>query len=153
MTSRPEGRVWEFYWFLKKKKPVSWDLTLDGASWDSAGPVVVYGMRRAFVRSLSWDLSLGEASWFLSLGEANPVEATGCTCIYWVRWNRQLSKNCVSLFPCLKPKPKKVNKRFVPEQKKVVSVSGFSCICTFYVSVYFTHPHICIMAIQQIDID
>ena len=34
---------------------------------------------------------------------------------------------------------KKVNKHFVPELKKVVSVSGFLCMWTFYVSVYFTY--------------
>ena len=32
---------------------------------------------------------------------------------------------------------KKVSKRFVPEQRKVVSVSGFLCIWTFYISVFW----------------
>ena len=35
-----------------------------------------------------------------------------------------------------KLKVKKVNKRFVPELKKVVSVSGFLCLWVFCISVY-----------------
>ena len=54
----------------------------------------------------------------------------------WCR-NSQHSKNCVSLSPHvekLKVK-KKVNKRFVPELKKVVSVSGFR------MHMYIVHTH------------
>ena len=53
MTSCPGARVWEFWWFLKKA--VSWDLTLDKASWflslGKASPVGAYRMRRTFVGS------------------------------------------------------------------------------------------------------
>ena len=47
-----------------------------------------------------------------------------------------------------KLKVKKINKRFVPELKKVVNVSGFLCKWTFYISVYL---YCCIMAIQHLD--
>ena len=50
---------------------------------------------------------------------------------------------CVSLSPRIENlKVKKVIKSFVPELKKVVCVSGFLCMWTFYVSVYFTYPYI-----------
>ena len=62
--------------------------------------------------------------------------------------NSQHSKNCISLSSCQKTKSQKVNKRFVPELKKVVSVSGFLCMWTFYVSVYL-YSCICITAMQQ----
>ena len=49
----------------------------------------------------------------------------------------------VSLSPRVKkPKLKEGNKSFVPELKKVVSISGFLCIWTFYRSVYSTYPYI-----------
>ena len=44
-----------------------------------------------------------------------------------------------------KPKSQEGNKSFVPELKKVVSVSsvlGFLCIRTFHVSVYFTYSYL-----------
>ena len=106
---------------------MSWDLSLGESSWDSdlgeTSPVVVYGMRRAFVRSVSWDLNLGKGS---SAGELTEGRCR----------NSQHCKNCVSLSSCRKTKSQKVNKRFIPELKKVVSVSGFLCMWTFYVSVY-----------------
>ena len=104
------------------EKAVSWDLTLDEASWDSdlGESSWVYGICRAFVGSVSWDLKLDEASPVCSLRDAPRV----C----WIKWNGHHSKNCVSLSSCRKTKSQEVNKRFVPERKKVVSVSGFLCI-------------------------
>ena len=43
--------------------------------------------------------------------------------------NSQHSKNCVSLSSCRKPKSQDGNKRFVPEQQRVVSVSVFPHAC------------------------
>ena len=51
-----------------------------------------------------------------------------------IRWNSQHSKNSVSLSSCWKPKSQGGNKSFVPELPRVVSVSGFLCMWTFYVS-------------------
>ena len=55
-------------------------------------------------KTVSWDLNLDEASWFLDLGEASPVGSTRCAARCGVRWNRQHSKNSVSLSSCWKPK-------------------------------------------------
>ena len=38
-----------------------------------------------------------------------------------------------------KPKSQEGNKSFVPDLPRIVSVSGFLCIWTFYISVYFTY--------------
>ena len=46
------------------EKDLSWDSDLGESSW-------VYGMRRAFVGSVSWDLTLDEASWDPKLGEVS----------------------------------------------------------------------------------
>ena len=48
--------------------------------------------------------------------------------------NSQHNKNCVSLSSCWKTKSKKVNKRFVPELKKVASVFRY-----FHASEHFTY--------------
>ena len=127
-----------------KKNPVSWDLKLDEASWfldlGEASPVMDCGVP-AFVGSVSWDLKLDEVSWFLDLGEASPVMDYGIPARCWVRWKSQHNKNCFSLSSCRKPKSQEGSKGFVSELKKVVSVSGFLCICmgTFYVSEYLTY--------------
>ena len=110
MKSCPEAMGWEF-WFLKKA--VSWDLTLDKAS---------------------WDLNLGEASWFLSLGKASPVGAYGMHRAFVGSDGTVSIVKIVSLSLSLWQKPKSQgNKSFVPELKKVVSVSGFLCICICYI--------------------
>ena len=108
MTSWPEVMSWEFWWFWKA---VSWDSTLG---------------------EVSWDLTLGEASWdILTLGWAASWGLTEGGCRH-----SQHSKNYVCLSLCRKTKSKKkVNKRFIPELKKVVSDSGFLCIWTFYIFV------------------
>ena len=50
-------------WHPDCKSEASWDLSLGEASWNldlgEASPVVVYGMRRAFVGSVSWDSDSG----------------------------------------------------------------------------------------------
>ena len=84
----------------------------------------------------------GRSELIWDLGEASRVIDYGMPARCWVRWNSQHSRNCVSLSPRIeKPKSQEGNKSFVPEQPTVVSVSsvsGFLCICTFHVSVYFT---------------
>ena len=83
----------------------------------------------------------GRSESILSLGEAR-VGFTRCAVRGGVRWNSQYSKNCVSLSSCWKPKSQEGNKSFVPELKKVVSVSGFRCIRTFHESVYCTYSYL-----------
>ena len=51
-------------------------------------------------KTLSWDLRLDETSWLLDLGEASPVMDYGMPVRFWVRWNSQHSRNCVSLSSC-----------------------------------------------------
>ena len=94
---------------------VSWDLTLGEAS-----PAGGYEMRGAFVGSVSWDLTQGLAT----------QQGVGCgRC-----GNCQHSKNCVSLSSFRKTKTQEVNKCFVPELLRVVSVSGFPCTRIYYTS-------------------
>ena len=54
--------------------------------------------------------------------------------------NSQHSKNCVSLSSCRKTKSQEVNKRFVPEQRRIVSVSYFPA---------FVYLYSCITTIQH----
>ena len=75
------------------------------------------------IKTTCWDLN-----------EASPIGSTRCAARGGVRWNSQHSKNCVSLSLCWKPKSQEGNKSFVPELKKVVSVSGFP--------VYISHIRI-----------
>ena len=85
MTSCPEARGGEFWWFLKKA--VSWDLSLGEIGWDSdlgeASPVVVYGMRCAFVGSVSWDSDSGPrvqlGSWLK--GDVGTVSVVKIVCL------------------------------------------------------------------------
>ena len=60
---------------------VSWDLNLGEAS-----PAEGYGMRGAFVRSVSWDFDSEpgslEVSWDLNLGEASPAGGYGMRCTF-----------------------------------------------------------------------
>ena len=138
MMSSPEAMCWEFWWLLKKA--VSWDLSLDEASWflnlGEASPVCGRRDERTFVGSVSWDSDFGPR---IQLGSwlKNDVETVSIVKI-------------VSLSPRvgkLKVKKKKVNKRFVPEQRKSLVFRVFR---DFY--EHFTYPyisHIRIMAIQQ----
>ena len=48
----------------------------------------------------------------------------------------------LSLSSCRKSKSQEGNRSFVPEQPRVVSVSGFLCMWTFYISVYFMYSYI-----------
>ena len=76
----------------------------------------------------------GRCDLLFDLGEASPVGSTGCAAHCWVSWNSYHIKNCVSLSLCCKHKSQESSKRFVPELKRVVSVSrisGFLCIWTF----------------------
>ena len=64
--------------------------------------------------------------------------------------NSQHSKYCVSLSSCRKTKSqKKFYKRFVPELKKVISVSWIPCIWIFYISIYLCS---CIMNMLQLQL-
>ena len=93
---------------------LSWDLNLGEGS-----PAEGYGMRGGFVGSVSWDWTLGR-----------PVQLRS-----WLKDDvRTVSiVKIVSISPRVeKLKVKKINKRFVPELKKVVSVSGFPCMCICY---------------------
>ena len=98
-------------------------------------------------KAVSCDLNLDEASWFLDLGEASPVGSTRCAARGRVRWNSQHSKKCVSLSSCWKPKSQEGNKSFVPELKKVVSVSSVfripmhMNILQIPIFVYFVYPY------------
>ena len=76
---------------------------------------------------------------FWDLGEASPVMDYGMPTRCWVRWNSQHSRNCVSLSSCWKPKSQEGNKSFVPELKKVISVSSvseFLYIWLFHIFVF-----------------
>ena len=107
MTSCPEAMGWEF-WDMKKKA-ISWDLDLYGASWFSelaeARPVGVYGMPARWL-----------SQW---------VESWRCTN------SQHCKKLCLSLLILENFKLKKVNNSFVPEPRKSSSVSnvfGFLCV-------------------------
>ena len=85
-----------------------------------------WGLRDArpvcWVRELRFWLLVGQSSW-----------VDDCR-----RWrNSQHSKDCVSLSSCRKTKTQEVNKRFVPELPRVVSVSGFLCIWIFYIFIFW----------------
>ena len=146
MTSCPEARGWEFWWFLKKA--VSWDLSLGETSWDwklgEAGPVCGLRDARAFVGSVSWDSDSGPGCSAEELAEErcrNSQHSKNCVCVcVCVSLSLSLS---LSLSPRVeKPKSQEEgNKRFVPELKKVVSVSGFLCMGTFYTSEHFTYSY------------
>ena len=115
MTSCPEAIGWDSGWFWKK--------------------------------AVSWDPKLGEASWDLKLDEANPLRGLrDAPRVCWVRWDGQHSQNCVSLSLLVsEDKTQEGNKSFVPELKKVVSVSRDSYACErFYISVYFTYSYLVI---------
>ena len=96
-------------------------------------------------KAVSWDLTLDEASWFLSLGEASPVGDYGMRRAFvWSDGTVSIVK-IVSLSPRVEIlKVKNVNKRFVPELQRVVSVLrilGFLIMWTFYRSVYFKYSY------------
>ena len=136
MTSCPEAMGWYFWWFWKEA--VSWDLTLDEASWDSdlGESSWDYGIRRAFVGSVSWDSDSGPS---VQLGSwlKNDVETAGIVKIV-----------------CLSPRIEKTK-----SQKKLINVSYLnyqesSVFRDSYAYEHFTYPyisHIRIMAIQYND--
>ena len=116
MTSCLEAMGWEFWWFLKKV--VSWDLNLGEAS-----PAGGYGRCRAFVGAVSWDWTLG---WPVQLGSWLKDDVGTASIV-----------KIVSLSPCVeKLKVKKTNKRFVPELKKIISVSDFPA-SEYFIYSYF----------------
>ena len=97
-----------------------------------AKPVqLVYRMRCAFVGSVSWDSDSGPR---VQLGN-------------WLKGyvgTVSIVKNCVSLSSCRKPKSQEGNRSFVPELKKVVSVSrisGYLCICICYSPTFLYYEH------------
>ena len=92
-------------------------------------------------KAISWDLSLEEASWFSSLGQARPVKSTRCAARGGARWISQHSRNCVSLFSCWKPKSQKGNKSFVPEPREssVFRVFRDSYACECFTYLYISH--------------
>ena len=77
---------------------------------------------RNILMLLMWDIGVGEWVWIMFVGSDGTVSIV----------------------------KKKVNKRFVPELKKIISVLGFPCIWTFCISVYF---YSCIMAIQHLPVN
>ena len=91
---------------------VSWDLTLGEASPDGS-----YGMRGAFVGSVSWDLTLGRAVQL-------EVGCGRCR-------NSQQSKNWVSLSSCRKTKSQEGHKHFVPEQRE----SSVFCVFRMHMDI------------------
>ena len=111
MTSCPEAMGWDFGDFWKKQ----------------------------LVEIYHWIKRIDFWAW------ARPVQfgTTECAMRYWVRWNSQHSKNCMSLSLSLSPRvektksKKKVNKRFVPEQRES-SVFRDSYACE-----HFTYLYIC----------
>ena len=87
-------------------------------SWARRVQFVGYGMRARLLGQWVEILTRGrEFSWGVDCGRCR---------------NSQHSKNCVSVSLCRKPKSQEGNKSFVPELKKVVSVSGFLCIWIFW---------------------
>ena len=127
MMSCPEAMGWEFSWFLKKA-----ELRFRSGRGESN-----CGLRdtQRVCWVISWDFDSG------------PINQLGG----WLKDDVGTVSivKTVSLSPRAEKLEfkKKVYKRFVPELKKVVSVSGFPCVCIFYISVYL---YSCIMAIQQI---
>ena len=77
-------------------------------------------------KAVSWNLDLDEASWFFGSRRSHFS--------YWVRWNSQHSRNCVSLSSCRKPKLKKVIKvsYLNQESRQCFVFFGFLCAWTFY---------------------
>ena len=143
MTSWLEAMGWGF-WVILEKNPVSWNLKLDEASWDPklGESSWDYGVRERllgqWVEIRRWTKRVEFWTWV----RPDQLGTTRCAARCWVRWNSQHSKNCVSLsLRVEKRKCQEGNKSFVPELKKFVSVSGFLCIWTFYVSVYFVYPY------------
>ena len=117
ITSCQEAMAWEFWWFLKKA--VCWDLNSG-----EDRPAESYGMHGTFVGSVSWDWTLSRP---VQLGRWLKDDVGTVSIVKIVSFTPRVEKL----------KVKKVNKRFVPEIKKVVSVSGFLCIWTFYIWVFW----------------
>ena len=99
-------------------------------------------------KAMSWDLDLGEASWFLDLGESSPVGSTRCAVHGGVRWNSQLSRSCVSLSSCWKPKSQEGNKfrTWTKESRQCFGIPmhvNVLLIRIFYISIswlYYNFP-------------
>ena len=142
MTPFPEAMGWDSWWFWKKA--VSWHSDLGESSW-------VYEMCRAFVGQLveiwGWTKRVDFWTW------TRPVQFGLRDALHVVGSDGTVSVvKIVSLSSCRKPKSQEGNKSFVPELKKVVSVSGFLCKWTFYISVYSTYSYLgpILVAKQQI---
>ena len=73
-------------------------------------------------------ISKKDVSWDLTLGRAIPARGLTVGDVGTVRRVKIVS---LSLFSCWKTKNQEANKRFVPEKRRVVSVSYFVCICIF----------------------
>ena len=112
-------------------KAVSWDSTLGEGSWDLS------------MGEASCDMYLGEASWDSDLGEASPVVAYGTRRAFVGSDGTVSLVKIVSVSPRVKKLKVKKVKRFVPELKKVVSISVFPCLWTFYIFVF----RICFMVL------
>ena len=103
--------------------------------------------KKQLVEIWGWTKQVDFLSW------ARPDQwTTGCPRAVWSGGTVSIVEIvCVSLSPRVeKPKSQEGNKSFVTELKKVVSVSGFLCMWTFYASVYVTHPYICILVLSWI---
>ena len=120
-------RIWGDFW----KKAVSWDPNLDESSWDCGVHARLLGQ---WVEIRRWMKRVDFLIWArlgqLGLRDApRVVGSDGTVSVVEI----------VSLSPRVeKPKSQEGNKSFVSELLRVVSVSGFLCMWTFHVSVYFT---------------
>ena len=87
-------------------------------------------------KAVSWDLTLDEASWDLKLDEASPVGAYGMHRAFVGSDGTVSIVKIVSLSSHVEKL--KVNKRFVPKLKKVISVSVFR---DSYAYIRFTYSY------------
>ena len=89
------------------------------------------GILVIFEKAVSWDSTLSEASWDLKLDEARPAVVYGMHRAFVGSHGTVSIVKIVSLSPYVEKL--KVNKRFVPEQRKS------SVFRDSYASVYFTY--------------
>ena len=86
---------------------------------------------------------------FLSCGRPVQLWTMGVPCVVGSDGTVSIVET-VCLSPRVEtPKLKEGYKSFVPELKKVVCVSGFLCIWTFYISVYFTYLYLAMLHIHR----
>ena len=110
---------------------MDWDVN-DVMSWSDRLGILVIFEKKQLVETKRVDIwaGWGQSSWGYGMHRALLGEMKS-----------QHSKNCNSLSSCKQPKSQEGNKSFEPEVKHVVSVSGFICMWTFYISVYFTYSY------------